>query len=58
MKGKISIRNKICPECKIKSENCDCNFNCPSCLRLGSYDTENNIICPFDSCRVRRFFTQ
>lgn len=55
-KGKISF-NKICPECKIKYKDCDCDFNCPSCGSQGKY-VNRHVLCPNEDCRVMRFFTQ
>lgn len=56
-KGKLKVRNR-CPECKINPKDCDCDFKCPSCQTLGEYNGDDHIICPNDSCRVMRFFTQ
>lgn len=56
MKGKLTDKYNRCAECCVKE--CDCDFNCPACKTLGEYDGDDNITCPNEKCRVRRFWTQ
>ena len=55
-KGKLTDKYNNCAECGTK--DCNCDFNCPACKTLGEYDGNDNVICPKDDCRVRRFWTQ
>lgn len=57
-KRKVPVEpNDICPECKIKYNDCGCTFVCPACGTRGEYQ-DDHIICPLEDCRVMRFFTQ